>query len=181
MVWSAGMERARRVCSDTCPRADTLRLKPPSPALLRAIADKLIPGIPENLRILLAGQVESALDEVDGKADELTVLQVVVKSDRKREAALKEYTSAHRLSVGMALALTCHSVLESVATPEDAGRAIAEVNLERARAQLTVARKVADRRSGARGAEARKVLLAAEAGFKEAEERQVAHSAFCML
>ncbi|KAI5891724.1 P-loop containing nucleoside triphosphate hydrolase protein [Schizophyllum commune H4-8] len=124
--------------------------------LLRAIADKVIPGIPENLRILLAGQVESALGEINGKVDELTVLQVVVKSDRKREAALKEYT-----------------ILESVATPEDAGRAIAEVNLERARAQLTVARKVADRRSGARGAEARKVLLAAEAGFKEAEGRVI--------
>ncbi|KAL1719921.1 P-loop containing nucleoside triphosphate hydrolase protein [Schizophyllum commune] len=61
--------------------------------LLRAIADKLIPGIPENLRILLAGQVESALRDADEKADELTVLQAVVRSDSKREVALKEYES----------------------------------------------------------------------------------------
>ncbi|KAI4522351.1 hypothetical protein K525DRAFT_199046 [Schizophyllum commune Loenen D] len=58
--------------------------------LLRAIADKLIPGVPENLRILLAGQVESARRHADEEADELTVLQAVVRSDRKREVALKE-------------------------------------------------------------------------------------------
>ena len=66
----------------------------PSLALLRAIADKLIPGVPENLRILLAGQVESARRHADEKADELTVLQAVVRSDRKREVALREYRSA---------------------------------------------------------------------------------------
>ncbi|KAL1756909.1 P-loop containing nucleoside triphosphate hydrolase protein [Schizophyllum commune] len=125
--------------------------------LLRAIADKLIPGIPENLRILLAGQVESALRDADEKGDELTVLQAVVRSDRKREAALKEY-----------------KILESATTLEDASRAVAEVKLDRARAELTLARKLADRRSGARGAEARKALLAAEARLREAEERATA-------
>ncbi|KAL1676431.1 P-loop containing nucleoside triphosphate hydrolase protein [Schizophyllum commune] len=125
--------------------------------LLKAIADKLIPGIPENLRILLAGQVEAALRDADEEADELTVLQAVVRSDRKREVALKEYR-----------------ILESATTLEDASRAVAEVKLDRARAELALARKVADRRSGARGSEARKALLAAEARLREAEERATA-------
>ncbi|KAL1661330.1 P-loop containing nucleoside triphosphate hydrolase protein [Schizophyllum commune] len=125
--------------------------------LLRAIADKLIPGIPENLRILLAGQVESAPRDADEEADELTVLQAVVRSDRKREVALKEYR-----------------ILESATTLEDAGRAVADIELERARVELALARKVADRRSGARGSEARKALFAAEARLREAEERATA-------
>ncbi|KAI5831119.1 P-loop containing nucleoside triphosphate hydrolase protein, partial [Schizophyllum commune Tattone D] len=125
--------------------------------LLKAIADKLIPGMPENLRILLAGQVESALRDADEEADELTVLQAVVRSDRKREVALKEYR-----------------ILESATTLEDASRAVAEVKQERARVELALARKLADRRSGARGAEARKALLAAEARLREAEKRATA-------
>ncbi|KAL1701243.1 P-loop containing nucleoside triphosphate hydrolase protein [Schizophyllum commune] len=128
---------------------------------IEAIADKLIPGVPENLRILLAGQVQSALRDADEEGDELTVLQAVVRSDRKREVALKEYRSTY-------------SVLESATTLEDASRAVAEVKLERARVELALARKVADRRSGARGAEARKALLAAEARLREAEERATA-------
>ena len=92
MVWSAGMGRVNQVCYGLL---RTIHVCSSSlPALLRAIADKLIPGIPENLRILLAGQVESALQDADGKADELTVLRAVVRSDRKREVALREYRSA---------------------------------------------------------------------------------------
>lgn len=79
----------------------------------------------------------------------------------KVRAINKEVTSA----------LTSYSVLESATTLEDASRAVAEVKLERARVELALARKVADRRSGARGAEARKALLAAEARLREAEER----------
>ena len=64
---------------------------------MRAIADKLIPGIAENLRILLVDQVEdnqAALlqgDDTDAEVD-LTVLQRVVKSDRLRERNLKEFS-----------------------------------------------------------------------------------------
>ena len=139
--------------------------------MLRAIADKLIPGIPENLRIVLAGQVEAALRDADEKADELTVLRAVVRSDRKREVALKEYESTCNQQGGCQCAYKLLSVLESATTLEDASRAVAEVKLDRARAELTLARKLADRRSGARGAEARKALLAAEARLREAEER----------
>lgn len=69
-------------------------------ALLKAIAEKLIPGLPENLRILLVSQVD---DENDGfmlagedeetqhdPNPELTVTERVVKSDRRRERAMAE-------------------------------------------------------------------------------------------
>lgn len=60
-------------------------------ALLKAIAHKIIPGIPENLRILLVDQVEDHVDEGGSSASQLTVTQTVVKSDRRREIAMKEH------------------------------------------------------------------------------------------
>ncbi|KAL1742978.1 P-loop containing nucleoside triphosphate hydrolase protein [Schizophyllum fasciatum] len=118
--------------------------------LLKSIAEKLIPGIPDNLRIMLAGQVESMSGTAAGASDELSVIQVVVRSDQRREAVLKEYHA-----------------LESVTTVEDA--AITQVELYHAQAELDLARKTADRRSGTRGADARKALLAAEARLRDAE------------
>jgi hypothetical protein len=60
------------------------------------MAEGRIPGIPSNLRILLLGQtrIESNdLDTQDGNAEEsstTTVLQHVLRSDARRERALKE-------------------------------------------------------------------------------------------
>jgi len=77
---------------------------------MRAIADKLIPGIAENLRILLVDQVEdnqAALlqgDDADVEVD-LTVLQRVVKSDRLRERNLKEFSGNELFSVIAAILL----------------------------------------------------------------------------
>ena len=67
-------------------------------ALMKAIADKLIPGLPDNLRILLVSQVHDEDEEFllagdDGNEphdSRLTVTQRVVKSDRRREKAMKE-------------------------------------------------------------------------------------------
>lgn len=66
--------------------------------MLKAIADKLIPGLPDNLRILLVSQVEdeeqvsilSGEDEQTQRDTELTVTERVVKSDCRREKALME-------------------------------------------------------------------------------------------
>lgn len=57
---------------------------------MKALAEKLIPGVPENLRILLVGQTESE-DLKDG--GDLTVVEVVVKSDTRREGLLAEQRS----------------------------------------------------------------------------------------
>jgi hypothetical protein len=67
-------------------------------ALLKATSDRLIPGIPDNLRILLVSQVDEK-DELSMLAGEhaavqrdpnLTVTERVVKSDQRREKALME-------------------------------------------------------------------------------------------
>lgn len=65
-------------------------------ALLRAIDEKLIPGVPENIRVLLVGQTENPADEAHGSSkagksvkDE-TVLERVIKSDTYREDVLHE-------------------------------------------------------------------------------------------
>jgi hypothetical protein len=82
--------------------------------LLKAIADKLIPGLPDNLRILLVSQVN---DEDDGflfagdeektlRDPELTVTEHVVMSDRRRERAMAEQ---QRLSIYMYLQILSHT------------------------------------------------------------------------
>ena len=67
-------------------------------ALLVAISDRIIPGIPDNLRILLVSQVDIGEERFllageDDKArynSELTVTERVVKTDRRRNKALQE-------------------------------------------------------------------------------------------
>lgn len=55
--------------------------------LLQAIADKIIPGVPVNMRILLVNQIQ----EEGSPTLELTITQFVVKSDVRREAASQQY------------------------------------------------------------------------------------------
>ena len=83
------------------------RAHPPL-ALLRAVAQKLIPGIAENMRILLVDQVdESWLSEsarVGDDQDQLTIKDLsvtdrVVKSDVRRERALSEQKREYAPSV----------------------------------------------------------------------------------
>jgi hypothetical protein len=70
-------------------------------ALLQAIAEKLIPGVPENLTALLVGQIEEHDDEEYSSAGKtstsppvsLSVLEKVIKSDKNRENVLKEFES----------------------------------------------------------------------------------------
>lgn len=57
--------------------------------LLKAIADKSIPGIAPNMRILLVTQIVDA----DASPLDFTITQAVVKADARREIALQEYES----------------------------------------------------------------------------------------
>jgi ATP-binding cassette, subfamily F, member 3 len=59
------------------------------PALLKSISERIIPGIPENLRILLVDQIESNTALLDSSKD-LSVTEKVVRSDRRREGLLAE-------------------------------------------------------------------------------------------
>jgi ATPase subunit of ABC transporter with duplicated ATPase domains len=64
-------------------------------SLLRALAERRIPGIPSNLRFLLLGQTRVSSDAltdppVEAEDDSLSVLQHVTRSDRRRERALRE-------------------------------------------------------------------------------------------
>lgn len=128
--------------------------------MLQAIASDQIPSIPQSLRVLLLGQTQSNLENDLGglKLTDLTVLQHVIKSDRKRERLLQE---ERMLS----------SAIENVKVPTAAVVAYRKVCHERLEQRTHEARQIALRRSGARGAKARKTLLQLEAEVKESEER----------
>ena len=69
--------------------------------LLRALAERKVPGVPENLRILLLGQTRIDSLDVGGQSQEKdesssagklpqSVLQYVVTSDRRREQSIRQ-------------------------------------------------------------------------------------------
>ncbi|KAJ7600806.1 P-loop containing nucleoside triphosphate hydrolase protein [Mycena floridula] len=127
--------------------------------LLKAIADKIIPGIPQNLLILLVDQVEGSSPFLRGNVDsQATVTQRVVDSDRRRLAAVSELDVLTK-------------AFESTAV-DDLASAVASIKLERSKAELEEAQNIALRRSGARGAEARKQLLKAEAKVSDDQKRR---------
>ena len=69
--------------------------------VLKALAERRIPGIASNLRVLLLGQTAISSDvSFDGEGPErtLTVLQYVTRSDAKRERALRQSSSMLRSS-----------------------------------------------------------------------------------
>ncbi|KAG6851261.1 hypothetical protein H0H93_011697 [Arthromyces matolae] len=124
--------------------------------LLRAMAEGRIPGVPWSLDMLLLGQTNfvnsnTTLDE--GLAalhfNGGTVLEHVVRSDVKRERALAEATS---LSVALENSKDSLAIVSAI-------RKLKHERLARAHDEMA---KIAARRSGARGAKARKDLIAAE-------------------
>ena len=71
-------------------------------ALLKAIGERIIPGIADNLRIVLVGQTEETpVDPNDASLRDLTVTQQVVKSDKRREKLMKERqgSSSHKFNM----------------------------------------------------------------------------------
>ena len=152
-------------------------------ALLRAIADKLIPGLPDNLRILLVSQIDDEEEGVvvSGEAEEtqhdpdLTVTERVVKSDRRRERSMMEQ---QRLSIYLSCELhliylpilVLLKAYEST-SPSAIAEAVFSIRLFRAEDELKDAHKISLKRSGTRGSEARKQLLKAEATVTEYKEK----------
>ncbi|QRV90137.1 ABC transporter [Ceratobasidium sp. AG-Ba] len=116
--------------------------------ILKALAEKIIPGVPENIRILLVGQIDDSLLDSSKSNAQATVVEVVVKSDSRREYAMWEYRT-------LSTALESDSELQLM-------EALVTVRHSRALKDLEVAQKTAAKRSGARGAEARKQLIVSE-------------------
>jgi ATP-binding cassette, subfamily F, member 3 len=131
--------------------------------LLRALAERRIPGIASNLRILLLGQTRITSDiegDLPGSQDApQSVLEHVTRSDVKREKALKE-------SQKLASVVENKDVL-----PRSLSKAVREVQLDHADHELREAQLTAARRSGARGAKARQVLIEKEELVERAKQR----------
>ncbi|KAJ7639258.1 P-loop containing nucleoside triphosphate hydrolase protein [Roridomyces roridus] len=124
--------------------------------LLTAIADKLIPGLNPSIRILLLSQVEDSARATDNTAvDPVNVLEHVVKGDKERQAAVDE------LEV-LTKAVETTSLREMQ-------RIVYSLRLDKRRRELLEAKKVASRRSGTRGKEARLEEIKAEENVKQAE------------
>lgn len=66
-------------------------------SLLRALAERRVPGVPGNLRLLLLGQTrvssDALTDPVEVEDLSQTVLEHVIKSDQRRERALRNVNS----------------------------------------------------------------------------------------
>ncbi|KAJ4376358.1 hypothetical protein N0V83_001641 [Neocucurbitaria cava] len=129
--------------------------------LLKAVGDGLVPGIPWSTRILLLGQTQEAALEDDLKKLDLkveTVLQHVVRSDRGRERYIQE-------------AKILSEAVEDSTDPMALVRAYRRIGHERLALQLKEGHRIAERRSGARGKQARKELIKLEERFEESEKR----------
>jgi ATPase subunit of ABC transporter with duplicated ATPase domains len=122
-------------------------------SLLSCIAQKLIPGLSPSLRILALSQIEDAAAATAQTG--LSVLQYVVQGDKERLAHLD-------LVDRLAKAVEATSLVETQ-------RVVNQIKLERCQEELSEARKVAQRRSGARGKAARKEEIASEEAVKLAE------------
>jgi ATP-binding cassette, subfamily F, member 3 len=128
--------------------------------LLRAFADKGVPGVPWNLRVLLLGQTEDvSIDQSlkDLEIKEQTVLEHVMQSDKERERLKRE--------VDVLSNALEHSTDPTM--PVKAYRQIAHERLERKFAEVTM---MAIRRSGARGAKARQNQNAMEDEVAQSEK-----------
>ncbi|KAJ7098765.1 P-loop containing nucleoside triphosphate hydrolase protein [Mycena belliarum] len=125
--------------------------------LLTAIADKLIPGLSPSIRILLLSQVEDSARATEnlGDGESVNVLEHVVKGDKQRQAAVEEFQVLTK-------------AVESTSLRETQ-RIVYGLRLEKRRHELREAKKVASRRSGARGKEARLEEIKAEENLKKAE------------
>src|SRR6266498_2813985 len=130
------------------------------------MAEGRIPGIPSNLRILLLGQTRIESNDPEGGEDSgeenstTTVLQYVLRSIVQRERALKEAKSMSNYSFVTYVATNSLAVLsKALDDTEDstaAVKAYRQIKYERSKRHLFIQQRIAARRSGARGKNARK-------------------------
>ncbi|CAK7198802.1 hypothetical protein SEUCBS139899_001468 [Sporothrix eucalyptigena] len=149
----------------------TLRLKPGQryaligrngtgkSTILRAIAEKLIPGIPEEARIFILQQTNDANDGADTKTNRRTVLEEVIERATERDELEQEIKSIDATEAD-----------DDINDAYGALRALRKLRYDRLQKRLFVLDKNARLRSGARGMQARKALTALEKTVAEATE-----------
>ncbi|KAJ7724833.1 P-loop containing nucleoside triphosphate hydrolase protein [Mycena metata] len=123
--------------------------------LFTAISEKLIPGLSPSIRILLLSQVEDSARATEAQGESINVLQHVVKGDKERQAAVEELEALTRATESTSL--------------RETQRIVYGLRLDVRRRELVEAKKVASRRSGARGKEARLEEIKAEENVRQAE------------
>ncbi|KPI36847.1 ABC transporter F family member 3 [Cyphellophora attinorum] len=129
--------------------------------VLRALAERRVPGVPSNLRLLLLGQTRVSSDVVEqdhSAKDTQTVLEYVTRSDVKRERALRKLAQLSK-------------AIEDNADAEQTSIIVRKLQLEHAEDEMKEADLTAARRSGARGARARQVLIEKEDNVAQAKDR----------
>lgn len=134
--------------------------------VLKALAERRIPGIAPNIRILLLDQtiIEQSQKEMlasksGGKVS--SVLESVVGNDKIRQRLVED---SSRLS----------GALQGTADdPSNVVGTYRQLRLEQIQRDLEAARLVAQHRSGARGSKARQVVIQKEAEVAEAEKESV--------
>ncbi|RDA86998.1 hypothetical protein CP532_6742 [Ophiocordyceps camponoti-leonardi (nom. inval.)] len=143
--------------------------------LLKAIAEKLIPGIPEDTRIAILQQTRLADgdDAVDAQGQQTSVLRDVVNKATTRDVIEQEIKGAHgcHSPTGNQLTFRLKVLSDGVDSSDPHGpvRALRELKHERLQKRLFLLDKEARLRSGARGSQARKALVAFEKVVAESE------------
>ncbi|CAK7227224.1 hypothetical protein SBRCBS47491_006497 [Sporothrix bragantina] len=129
--------------------------------ILRSIAEKLIPGIPEEARISVLQQTNANNDGADATSNRRTVLEEVLERATAKDELEQEIQT---LTQG----------IDATAADDDGSdayaalRALRKVRHDRLQKRLFVLDKNARLRSGARGMQARKALTALEKTVAEA-------------
>lgn len=129
--------------------------------VLKALAERKMPGISPNIRMLLLDQtmVEEAQKSSAAVDTKITVIEQVVSADKLRARLLKDVAALS-------------DVLQNGTTDTDRiVQTRRRLALEQAQRDLDEANLVAQHRSGARGSKARQVQLEKEAAVAEAERR----------
>ncbi|PWY89991.1 P-loop containing nucleoside triphosphate hydrolase protein [Aspergillus heteromorphus CBS 117.55] len=127
--------------------------------LLRAMADKLIPGIPHATRIAILQQTESSLDACDNNTNNdsggrnKAVLEYVLNTDRYKNEVV------HKIDI-----LSRSFESDDLLQPVRAIRTVRHSDMEK---ELFLAQKTAHLKSGARGLQARKELKSAESRLQD--------------
>lgn len=130
--------------------------------VLRALAERRIPGVASNLRILLLGQTRVSSDletDTSAQSTDPSVLEYVTRSDAKRERALRD------------LSLLSAAFEGHPSDAESSSTIVRQLQLQGLEDEEKEAQLTAARRSGARGAKARQALIAKEQAVEEARAR----------
>jgi hypothetical protein len=132
--------------------------------------------------MLLLGQTKFVVNSLDDQLpgvqlDHGTVLERVVRSDSRRERALKEFGSASISQKSIILltpaGLDLSDALDNADNPLAVVRAVRKLKHDRLERKLSEMREIADRRSGARGAKSRKDLISLEEQVVNSKLRHV--------